>query len=140
MDCSSWAGWTTSHGFDHSGARITRQDQIYNCLSCKSAITWPCTLVNSTKLILTCNTAFAREFSTVCLCSHSHSWSNSSANFRRYIYIFKKMSAGSLSLWKQDMQRSDQTQVQQLALKVQFVTTVWALKASTTPNTVLLSC
>jgi hypothetical protein len=50
------------------------------------------------------------------------------------------MSAGSLSLWKQDMQRSDQTQVQQLALKVQFVTTVWALKASTTPNTVLLSC
>lgn len=90
MDCSSWAGWTTSHGFDHSGARITRQDQIYNCLSCKSAITWPCTLVNSTKLILTCNTAFAREFSTVCLCSHSHSWSNSSANFRRYIYIFLK--------------------------------------------------
>lgn len=84
MDCSSWAGWTTSHGFDHSGARITRQDQIYNWLSCNHMAVYP--IVYSTKLL--CNTAFAREFSTVCLCSHSRSWSNSSANFRRF--FFKK--------------------------------------------------
>lgn len=76
---------TTSHGFDHSGARITRQDQIYNWLSCNHMAVYP--IVYSTKLL--CNTAFAREFSTVCLCSHSRSWSNSSANFRRFFFLKK---------------------------------------------------
>lgn len=101
------------------------------------AITWPCTLSCTPPSYYA--TLHSHVNSQPCACAHIHARDRIPLQISEDFFL-KKMSAGSLSLWKQDMQRSDQTQVQQLALKVQFVTTVWALKASTTPNTVLLSC